>query len=172
MRSRRDDFAAAAFAAVAVLSSLPLYAGVEEAKPTHELYGAYCVTDIERHRGGLTSHDQAHSHRHATVMLRENDFLFWDGTHYLNPTYDMKDHLVSAQEGHIPDGRQRFGTFYGFGLERDIVTTLSVHELSGQQPPYVFEVMGSQLWFFLDGWFYKLEKALSVNAHICNHATT
>lgn len=165
MGSRRGSSVAPGFAAAAVFSSLSSYAGGEEEIPVHELYGVYCVVDVEKYRGSLTTHERALSHRHETIVLSEGDFLFWDSTHYLNPIYEIEEHPNAAQEGHIPDASQRMGTFYGFGLERDIVTTLSVHELSEQQPSYIFEVMGRQLWLFLDGWLYTLEQMTS---HTCD----
>lgn len=172
MGSRGGRFLVPACAAAAVCSSLSLYAGGQDGAPVQSLYGAYCVVDVEKYRGGLTNQEQALSRLHETVMFRERDFVFWDGTRYHDPLYRIEDHPISAQEGHIPDVSQQFGAFYGYGLERDNVTTLSVHEFSDQPPPYVFEITGNQLWLFLDGWFYKFEKALSGNARTCSHMAT
>lgn len=125
------------------------------------LYGIYSVEDIARYRGGLTTKEQAWNQLNEQVEIKDNKFLFWGGVSYEDPVYEIQEHPVLNTEGSVPGSVERYGNFYGYGQERDVIRTLNVHEEGLNEPTYVFEVVGDELWFFFDGWFYRLEKVLS-----------
>lgn len=123
------------------------------------LYGDYLVANVERYRGGLTSSDEALKKLDTLVVVKENEFSFWDGTIYENPVYEIEDHPVSSGEGNVSSPAERFGSFYGYGHERGNIRTLNVYSKESNASPYMFEVVDDELWMFLDGWFYRLERA-------------
>lgn len=145
--------------------------------PLEALYGDYFVANIERYRGGLTSNEEAFNKLDTAVVVKESEFSFWEGIIYENPIYEIEDHPVSSGEGNVPSSAEKFGSFYGYGHERDNIRTLNVYSKETNEPPYMFEVVEDELWMFLDGWFYRLEKASSdadplsfnKNAHSCSN---
>ncbi|MFB9866085.1 hypothetical protein [Vreelandella sulfidaeris] len=134
---------------------------VEKNETLERLYGIYVVSNVERYRGGLTSSEDAFKQVNTLVAVKESEFSFWDGTIYENPIYEMEDHLVSNDEGVVPSSAERFGDFYGYGHERDNIKTLNVYSKESSEFPYIFEVVEDELWMFLDGWFYRLERTSS-----------
>lgn len=134
---------------------------VDSSKSVKALYGIYSVEDIERYRGGLTTKEDAFNQLNKQVEIKDNKFLFWDGVSYEDPVYEVQEHPVFNTEGSVPSSVERYGNFYGYGQERDVITTLNVYEAGLNEPGYVFEVVGDELWFFFDGWFYRLEKVSS-----------
>lgn len=132
---------------------------IEKDASLEAIYGEYFVANVERYRGGLTSSEEALKKIDTLVTLKESDFAFWDGMIYENPVYEIEDHSVSSGEGNVPSSDERFGSFYGYGHERDNIRTLNVYSKESSEPPYVFEVVEDELWMFLDGWFYRLERA-------------
>ena len=48
--------------------------------------------------------------------------------------------------------------FYGSGMDRDVVNELKVTPVQKEGPRYHFEVVQDELWFFFDGWFYRMER--------------
>ncbi|WGI24854.1 hypothetical protein QEN58_16215 [Halomonas alkaliantarctica] len=135
--------------------------GVEEGDLLESLYGTYEVANTERYRGGLTSREEALKQLDTLVIVRKNEFSFWNGVFYENPIYEIKDYPVLNLEGEVPSATQRFGDFYGYGQERENIRTLSVYSQEPNEPPYIFEVVEGNLWMFLDGWFYTLERVSS-----------
>lgn len=135
--------------------------GVEEGELLENLYGVYEVANIERYRGGLTSREEAFKQLGRLVTVKKNEFSFWDGDIYENPIYEIKDHSVLNLEGNVPSASEKFGNFFGYGQEREKVRTLSVYSQEPNEPPYIFEVVAGNLWMFLDGWFYTLERVSS-----------
>ncbi|QNI01816.1 hypothetical protein HXW73_02050 [Halomonas sp. SH5A2] len=132
--------------------------GVEEGELLEKLYGVYEVADIERYRGGLTSREEAFKQLDRLVKVKKGEFLFWDGNIYENPIYEIKGHSVLNMEGDVPSASEKFGNFFGYGQEREKIRTLSVYSQEPNEPPYMFEVVEGNLWMFLDGWFYRLER--------------
>ncbi|CAH1043266.1 hypothetical protein [Halomonas sp. TD01] len=166
---------------VALVTLTSSYAGgVEKNELIEYLYGTYCVTKIEQYRGGRTSRENALRQLNAQVKVNKREFLFWDGSVYEDPAYQIENHSVLKGEGNVPEVSERFGSFYGVGLERESITTLSVQSRSLNELPYIFEVVDRQLWLFLDGWFYTLEKTssdtsaslMNEDAHTCEHTDT
>lgn len=164
------------FVALVPLASVHAGGG-EKSELVEYLYGAYCVVNIEQYRGGLTSREHALRQLNAHVTVKKSEFSFGDGSVYETPVYQIENQALPKGEGNVPGVSERFGNFYGFGLERESITTLRVQDRSSNEQPYVFEVVDSQLWLFLDGWFYRLERASSntgtsltnEGAHICEH---
>jgi hypothetical protein len=134
---------------------------IEKDASLEALYGEYFVANVERYRGGLTSSEEALKQVDTLVTLKESDFSFWDGTNYENPVYEIEDHPVSRGEGNVPSSDERFGSFYGYGHERDNIRTINVYSKESSKSPYMFEMVEDELWMFLDGWFYRLERASS-----------
>lgn len=132
---------------------------IEKDASLEALYGDYLVANAERYRGGLTSSVEALNKLNTLVVVKENEFSFWDGTTYEYPVYEIEDHPVSSGEGNVPSSAERFGSFYGYGHERDNIRTLNVYSKASNEPPFMFEVVEDELWMFLDGWFYRLERA-------------
>lgn len=125
------------------------------------VYGVYTVEDVERYRGGLTSQEEAVSRTGALITVEDKNFLFWESLTCENPIYEVGVHNVLSDEGSIPDAADRHGDFYGYGVDREFVKTLLVSCQNSNDGSYLFEVVENELWLFLDGWFYKLEKTPS-----------
>lgn len=122
------------------------------------LYGIYAVENIERYRGGLTSREEASLLVDRLVTIKPSELLFWDGAVCANPVYEINSHVGINSEGHIPSATEKYGNFYGYGIEREVIRTLSVNCQQSSEVSYLFEVVGDELWVFLDGWLYRLEK--------------
>ena len=125
------------------------------------VYGVYAVEEVERYRGGLTSQEEALSRIGALITVEDKKFLFWESLTCENPIYKVDVHNVLSDEGSIPGAADRHGNFYGYGVDREFVRTLLVSCQNSDGASYLFEVVENELWLFLDGWFYKLEKAPS-----------
>lgn len=134
------------------------HVGASEEISAQNLYGTYCVKDVERYRGGLTSSEKALSRQHESVLISEDEFSLWGEEVYENPIYEIFKNSIMTEEGEVPNRQQRFGSFYGYGVERETVITLRAYNTSAPYEGFVFEVVDACLWLFLDGWFYKLEK--------------
>ncbi|WFE70799.1 hypothetical protein P8S55_13545 [Halomonas sp. M1] len=131
---------------------------IEKEGALEKLYGVYFVANIERYRGGLVSNEEAFRHLNSLVVIKEDEFSFLDRAFYGKPIYDIEVHAIQNEEGNVPRADERFGNFYGYGQERENIRTLTVDGKKLNEPPYIFEVVEDMLWFFSDGWFYRLEK--------------
>lgn len=130
------------------------------------IYGNYSVKSAERYRGGLTSREKALSQLNTHVSIKENEFMFWDGVMFEDPIYKINDYDALSEEGNVSDSSERYGNFYGYGEEREKIRTISVRSQEATIPSYMFEVVEDELWFFLDGWFYRFKKISSDNSVI------
>ncbi|RUR56583.1 hypothetical protein [Vreelandella populi] len=128
------------------------------------VYGDYSVEGVERYRGGLTSKEKALSQLNTHVSIKEDEFMFWNGVIYEDPIYKIEAYEALGEEGSVPDPSERYGNFYGYGQERERIRIINVRSQETTSPSYMFEVVGDELWFFLDGWFYRLKKISSDNS--------
>lgn len=123
-----------------------------------ETFAEYLTVDVSRYQGGLTPRAEAISHIDAKVIVSEDVFILWDEARYDTPHYEVICHRVPQEEGEVPLASERWGNFYGFGIDRDVIELLYVASSRGEGPQYRFEIVGDELWAFLDGWFYRMER--------------
>lgn len=162
------NFYKAVLTASFFFASVFLHVAASEEISDQDFYDTYCVTDVERYRGGLTTREQALSRQHEIVLISEDEFSLWGEEVYERPLYRIAKHPIMTEEGEVPNYQQRFGSFYGHGVERETVVTFRAYNASAPNEGYVFEVVDHQLWLFLDGWFYKLEKKDLSGASNCD----
>ena len=122
-------------------------------RPLTELFAVYEVFAVEKYRGGLTSQSQAESLVSTEVEISMALFSMVDET-IAQPRYQIRCHTVPA-EGEV--STDRWGNFYGYGVDRDYVEVLEVSRDEGAYPEHLFEVISpSELWRLHDGWLYRL----------------
>ena len=126
-----------------------------------EIYGEYITDEVIRFRGGLTPREEAMSRIEQKTLVSEDRFILWDVARYNSPYYEVVCHQVPQDEGNIPSPSERWGDFYGFGVDRDVINVIYVNSSSDEGPRYHFEVVGEELWLFYDGWFYRMRRVSS-----------
>ncbi|MBW6392592.1 hypothetical protein [Billgrantia antri] len=126
-----------------------------------EVFGEYTTVEVTRFRGGLTPREEAMDRVDKKILVSEDLFFLWDGVRYESPSYEMVCHPVTQDEGEVTPPSERRGDFYGFGMDRDVINVIYVNSLSEEGPRYHFEVVGDELWFFYDGWFYRMKRVSS-----------
>src|SRR5690554_4462639 len=144
------------------LSQLALANGPAFAEPDcislQEIWGRYDVVDVSRYRGGLTSQSEAMERMGKRTLVSEEMFSLWGEVSYKAPLYDMRCHPIPLAEGEVTVRWERRSDFYGIGMDRDVVNVLEVTPIQEEGPSYHFEVAQDELWFFFDGWFYRMER--------------
>lgn len=123
-----------------------------------EIWGRYDVVDVSRYRGGLTPQSEAKERIGKNTLVSEELFSHWSKVNYEAPLYDMACHVIPLEEGEVAVPWKRRSDFYGIGMDRDVVNVLEVISVSEKGPRYKFEVVDDELWFFFDGWFYRMER--------------
>lgn len=123
-----------------------------------EVTGEYSTVEVNHYRGGQTSRDEAMERIDKKILISESQFSLWDEVHYSAPFYEVICYPVPQGEGEVPEPSERRGDFYGFGMDRDIINVLYVTPIKEEGPRYHFEVVGDELWFFFDGWFYRTRR--------------
>ncbi|MDI5934904.1 hypothetical protein [Halomonas kalidii] len=123
-----------------------------------EVIGEYTTVEVTRYRGGLTSVEEAEQHVGESAKVFESEFSLWEEVRYEAPSYEVVCHSVPQEEGDVPRPSERWGNFYGFGVDREVIEVLHVIPSKDEGPRYVFEIVGDELWAFLDGWFYRMKR--------------
>lgn len=123
-----------------------------------ELTGEYAVVEVSRYRGGLTSLEEAKGRIGEKAIVAERNFSIWDKEDYIDPHYEIACYPVPQEEGEVPMPWERRGNFYGFGVDREVITVFSVTPEKEEGPRYHFEVVSDELWFFFDGWLYQMKR--------------
>lgn len=123
-----------------------------------EIWGRYDVVEVSRYRGGLTSQSEANENIGKSTLVSEEGFSFWGKVNYASPIYDMTCQPIPLEEGEVTVRWERKSDFYGIGMDRDVVNELKVTPVQKEGPRYHFEVVQDELWFFFDGWFYRMER--------------
>lgn len=122
------------------------------------LTGEYAVVEVNHYRGGLTSLKEAKDRIGKKAIVSERIFSIWGKEYYVDPHYEIACYPVPQEEGEVPMPWERRGNFYGFGVDREVIVVLSVTPEKEEGPRYHFEVVQDELWFFFDGWFYRMER--------------
>lgn len=125
-----------------------------------EVAGEYITVEVERYRGGQTSRGEAVEKINKKILLSESRFSIWGENIYHEPVYEVNCYPVPQEEGEVPLPSERRGDFYGFGMDRDVINVIYVSSMVEKGPRYHFEVVGDELWFFFDGWFYRARRVL------------
>lgn len=120
--------------------------------------GEYAVVEVRHYRGGQTLRDDAMGRIGEKVALLESEFLIWDKLIYRFPSYEVACYPVPQEEGEVVVPWERRSNFYGFGIDRAVIDVLYVTPLNEEGPRYQFEVVDNELWYFSDGWFYRMER--------------
>lgn len=123
-----------------------------------ELKGKYTVVEVSHYRGGLTSLEEAEGRIGEKAIVTGRVFSIWDKEYYVDPHYEIACYPVPQEEGEVPMPWERRGNFYGFGVDREVIVVLSVTPEKEEGPRYHFEVVSDELWFFFDGWLYRMER--------------
>jgi hypothetical protein len=123
-----------------------------------EAVGEYDTVEVERYRGGQTSREEAMEQINKKILISESQFSILGEVTYNEPVYEIICYPVPQEEGEVPLPSERRGDFYGFGMDRDVINVLYVTPLREEGPRYHFEVVGDELWFFFDGWFYRTRR--------------
>lgn len=137
--------------------SVAVYAGCD-CPAWREVVGEYNTVEVERYRGGQTPREKAIEKIDEKIVIDENQFSIWGDVIYSDPYYEINCYPVPQEEGEVTPPSERRGDFYGFGMDRDIIDVLYVSSLNEEGPRYHFEVVGDELWFFYDGWFYRTKR--------------
>ncbi|MCP1316006.1 MULTISPECIES: hypothetical protein [unclassified Halomonas] len=131
---------------------------VDESVLIDSVYGLYEVHLIERYRGGLTTREEAFLRQDSRISVQEDVFTFWNDDVCENPHYAIENHYVNEIEGEVSSSSERYGNFYGYGEDRNVINELSVACHENDDATYSFEIVNGELWLFLDGWFYQLQR--------------
>lgn len=123
-----------------------------------EVTGEYITVEVERYRGGQTSRGEAAEKINKKILLSENWFSIWGEVIYNEPIYEVNCYPVPQKEGDVTLPSERRGDFYGFGMDRDFIDVIYVSSMVEEGARYHFEVVGDELWFFFDGWFYRTRR--------------
>lgn len=123
-----------------------------------ETFAEYITTEVRRYRGGLTPREEAISRIDEKALVSEDLFFLWDAVRYEAPHYEVICHRVPQEEGEVPLPSERWGNFYGFGMERDVIELLYITSSNEEGPRFRFEIVDDELWAFLDGWFYRMKR--------------
>lgn len=146
------------------LAQLFLVSGLASAETEciglQEMWGEYEVTDVSRYRGGLTSEIEAKQRIGNNALVSEEIFFLWDKVSYEAPLYDAACHPILLVEGEVTVPWERKSDFYGIGMDRNVINVLKVALVSEEGPRYQFEVVDDELWYFFDGWFYRMERVV------------
>lgn len=152
---------------IAILLSLaPLFlvSGLASAESEciglEEMWGEYEVTEVSRYRGGLTSETEAKQHIGQHVLVSEEKFLLWNKANYADPLYDAACHPILLVEGEVTVPWERKSDFYGIGMDRTVINSLNVDPVNEEGLRYQFEVIDEELWYFSDGWFYRMKRVV------------
>jgi len=124
------------------------------------IFGEYTTVEISRYRGGLTSLGEAEQRIGKSVEVFKDVFSLWEEAHYETPLYELACHSITQAEGEVPSLSERvLSRFYGYGLDRDTVELLNVSSYNNDDGfDYVFEIVDDELWFFFDGFFYRMKR--------------
>lgn len=123
-----------------------------------EVQGEYKAVEVTRYGGGLTPREEAIGRINKKVIVAESHFLFWDELRYEDPIYEVVCHPVPQEEGEVPLPTERWGNFYGFGMDREVVKIIHITPSKGEGPGLRLEIVDDELWFFSDGWFYRMRR--------------
>ena len=144
------------------LTPLALVSGLSLAEPgcidLQEIWGRYDVVDVSRYRGGLTSQSEAKERIGRNTLVSEEMFSLWGEVNYEDPVYDMECQPIPLAEGEVTVPWERNSDFYGIGMDRSAVNILKVTPVNEKGPRHQFEVVDDELWYFFDGWFYRMER--------------
>ncbi|MCC5881489.1 MAG: hypothetical protein JJU25_02465 [Halomonas sp.] len=123
-----------------------------------DIAGEYITTEIARYRGGLTSPEQAERRIGVSTRVTEHAFSLWNEVYYEAPSYEVVCHSQRQEEGEVAAPSERWGYFYGFGVDRNTIVTLDIVPSEQDGARLSFEFVDDELWAFIDGWFYRLER--------------
>ena len=145
-----------------VLTPFAFVSGLALAEPDciglQEIWGRYDVVEVSRYRGGLTSQSEAKERVGKSTLVSEEMFSFWGEMNYEAPVYDTACQPIPVEEGEVTVRWERKSDFYGIGMDRSVVNELKVTPVNEQGPRHQFEVVDDELWYFFDGWFYRMER--------------
>ena len=120
-----------------------------------ELYGVYVIHEVVKYGGGLTSESSAEERIGKKLLLEPELFEVRDVS-IPDPLYEFTCY-PSQREGEI--SANRWSSFYGYGLEREVIEVLHVYE-EGDTSGEAFlnlEVLDGELWEMHDGWIYMMK---------------
>ncbi len=117
---------------------------------------------MRRFRGGMTTREDAMGHMGERLLISRELFRLWNEVRYANPYYKVICHPVQREEGEVPLPTERWGNFYGFGMDRQVIVLLYVIPTSEEGPRYSFEIVNDEIWLFYDGWFYRTKRVSDV----------
>jgi hypothetical protein len=127
--------------------------------------GRYKVVKVEKYGGGLTTEAQAEKELGKTMLKLSKRIVSVVGNEKIsNPVYDISCQRPLA-EGEITPPGQRYSNFYGFGVNRKLITILEARDPKDRDttPYYEFEIIrngnGIELWYMDDGWLYEMIKS-------------
>lgn len=126
--------------------------------------GEYTTIEVTRYRGGLTSSEEAERRIGESAKIADDAFSLWGEIHYEAPIYEVTCHLQRQEEGEVSVPSERWGSFYGFGVDRKTIVTLDVAPSENNDVRWSFEFVGNELWAFFDGWFYRMKRELSADS--------
>jgi hypothetical protein len=126
--------------------------------------GGYQVIEVKRYAGGLTSKAQAVSHLGKEMVTLTKDAASVVGNERIkNPVYNISCHR-RPETGEVLTPDQRYSDFFGYGINRKVISILEVKDPLDKDPTpyYEFEIIKAEdkiiLWFMEDGWLYTLAK--------------
>ncbi|KAF7786159.1 hypothetical protein PRUB_a0636 [Pseudoalteromonas rubra] len=120
-------------------------------------YGEYCISEVFKYRGGLTTEAEAKSWLGKNVSLSNTQYVGISKT-IESPTYKYSKSPNKVVEGQVP-GRTRL--FWGVFPARTHLTQIDVFEPEDLVYPYTtFEIVNDNKFFELyDGYVYVLSKS-------------
>ena len=149
-------------AIILILTKIFIFSGLSfadsECVDLKEMWGRYDVVDVSRYRGGLTSEIEAKRRIGQHALISEDEFFIWDKANYKDPLYDAACHHITLVEGEVTVPWERRSDFYGIGMDRKVINVLKVTSVNEEGLRYQFEVVEDELWYFSDGWFYRMER--------------
>ncbi|MGQ4880704.1 hypothetical protein ACOJCM_19235 [Billgrantia sp. LNSP4103-1] len=120
--------------------------------------GEYTTVEISRYGGGLTPREEAVERIDKKALISHDHFSLWDELRYDSPNYKIDCHPVPQEEGEVPLPTERWGNFYGYGMDRNVIEVFSIFPSKQEGPRIIFEIVEDELWFFSDGWFYRMKR--------------
>lgn len=144
---------------LALLVVAPLVALADCSCPIlRDVIGEYTTMEVTRYRGGLTSTEEAEQRIGERTKVSGNTFSLWGEVEYDEPYYEVACRSGRQEEGEVAVPSERWGSFYGFGDDRDVIVILYVLPAENEGARLSLEIVGDELWFFHDGWFYRMKR--------------
>lgn len=134
-------------------------------KDLSDYMGTYKVIAVKKYGGGLTSKAQAMQYMGKPMIMLSTARVTVSGNSSIKaPRYTIVCQPKPTEGEVVPRGA-RYSDFYGFGMDRNVVSVLQVRDPADKDPTpyYEFELLRSggknEIWYMDDGWLYELEQA-------------